>query len=918
MSYRLFTALFLCPMENFCAINGEPVYSYSEIEKLRRNINDLRIMPQKGCQEKFLASNADILFVGGNRGGGKMQPYDAKIITPFGIRTMGDLKVGSIISNPMTGGMERVIQIWEHGYKDVYRVFFSDGSSTECGLEHLWLIKRTNHISKTRRINRTGQEADWRVWSFEMIKDLLDSQKKKNKTQWKQNILIPVCAPVKFTKSGQCSNQKKNGVDPYLIGALLGDGCMSETVLKNNKVLLTSADKEVTQQFINNGFVPIEVSDKRSSASSYYFKDKELLDAIAKLGLNNCKSDTKFIPCCYKFGTVEERIAIVQGLLDTDGTVDCRGHISYTTTSMQMAVDLQFILRSLGAVVTLTKRESGYKKNGEYIPCKDSYDLYIKAKNADSLFRLTRKKNRCRPFNGGVSDVCRRIVGYEYVGKKLCRCITVDDPNSLYLTDDFIVTHNSFALLLEVLKDIKNKNTNCLILRNEKGDLENLINKSYRLFNPFGKYNKSINDMTWYFNNGGKLGFSYFSDTLNDFKVRFQGKEYNYIGVDEITHISYEKFKYLITCNRNAFGLRNRFLGSCNPDSESWVYLFIQWWLDDEGFPIPERDGKVRFCFMNGDNIADIYWGDTPEEVYEQCSGLIDGLWREEYEALGFDKMTMFIKSVSFIKGDLAENIALITSDPNYVANLAQQGDEQRMKDLLGCWKPLSRGSDLIKTEDMERFFTNTHQTESGIRRASCDIAFEGGDNLVLMLWIGNHIDDIFVCRVNGKEAPKLVQMKLKEWGVLESNFVYDLNGIGQSFKGYFPNATGFNNMGAPIASSPAERDSIKYMYSSLKSQCAYMLIQDFLSRAISINPRLLDMKFSGNGYKSLALRHILLKERKALQKVEKDTGFAIIDKKTMKRYVGHSPDFIESMIYKKVFDIKQQKAKPRFTIKYR
>lgn len=476
----------------------------------------------------------------------------------------------------------------------------------------------------------------------------------------------------------------------------------------------------------------------------------------------------------------------------------------------------------------------------------------------------------------------------------------------------------SFALLLEVLKDIKNKNTNCLILRNEKGDLENLINKSYRLFNPFGKYNKSINDMTWYFNNGGKLGFSYFSDTLNDFKVRFQGKEYNYIGVDEITHISYEKFKYLITCNRNAFGLRNRFLGSCNPDSESWVYLFIQWWLDDDGFPIPERDGKVRFCFMNGDNIADIYWGDTPEEVYEQCSGLIDGLWREEYEALGFDKMTMFIKSVSFIKGDLAENIALITSDPNYVANLAQQGDEQRMKDLLGCWKPLSRGSDLIKTEDMERFFTNTHQTESGMRRASCDIAFEGGDNLVLMLWIGNHIEDIFVCRVNGKEAPKLVQMKLKEWGVLESNFVYDLNGIGQSFKGYFPNATGFNNMGAPIASSPAERDSIKYMYSSLKSQCAYMLIQDFLSRAISINPRLLDMKFSGNGYKSLALRHILLKERKALQKVEKDTGFAIIDKKTMKRYVGHSPDFIESMIYKKVFDIKQQKAKPRFTIKYR
>ena len=81
------------------------------------------------------------------------------------------------------------------------------------------------------------------------------------------------------------------------------------------------------------------------------------------------------------------------------------------------------------------------------------------------------------------------------------------------------------------------------------------------LYSQHGNYNRSINDMTWNFNKGGNLQFSYFSGGFDDFKVRFQGRQYNYIGIDEITHVSYEKFKYLITNNRNAFGLRNRFWG---------------------------------------------------------------------------------------------------------------------------------------------------------------------------------------------------------------------------------------------------------------------------------------------------------------------------------------------------------------------
>lgn len=473
----------------------------------------------------------------------------------------------------------------------------------------------------------------------------------------------------------------------------------------------------------------------------------------------------------------------------------------------------------------------------------------------------------------------------------------------------------SFSLLMEGLKDVNNKNFNSLILRNEKDDLLDLINTSYTLYSQFGQYNKSTNDMTWYFKRGGKLKFSYYADSYEDFKKRFQGKQYSFIGIDEITHSEYAKFKYLITCNRNASGIRNRFWGTCNPDPDSWVRVFIDWWIGEDGYPIPERDGVLRYCFMDGDTPNSIYWGNTPEDVYEQCKDIIDPLWNESYEALGFNKITMFVKSVTFVRAALADNVKLIASDPNYAANLAQQDEEQRMRDLLGNWNYKSTGDDMIKMDDMERFYNNTEQIgERPIRIASCDIAFEGGDSLVLWLWEGWHITDLFVCRADAKTQLAVVKQKLAEWGVQESNFIFDLQGVGQTFRSFFPDSVGFNNQEPPIATSSTERNSIKRMYANLKSQCAYLFAQKIRRGEVSINNRLLDLKFSGDGFMKVPLRNVLMKERKAIRANEDaaDKGFSIINKKTMKKFVGHSPDYIESLIFRVYFDLKRKHNKPK------
>ena len=473
----------------------------------------------------------------------------------------------------------------------------------------------------------------------------------------------------------------------------------------------------------------------------------------------------------------------------------------------------------------------------------------------------------------------------------------------------------SFSLLMESLKDIYNPYYNSILLRNEKDDLLDLINTSYILYGQMGQYNKSISDMTWYFKNGGKLKFSYLADSYDDFKKRFQGKQYSFIGIDEITHCSYEKFKYLITCNRNAYGIRNRFYGTCNPDPDSWVRKFIDWWIGEDGLPIDERDGIIRYCFMEGDSPDSIYWGNTPEEVYNQCKHIIDPLWKDAYEELGFNKVTMYVKSVTFIQGRLEENITLIASDPNYAANLSQQNEEQRARDLEGNWNFKATGDDLIKMSDMDRFYSASAQIEKGIRYVSADIAFEGGDFCVMWLWIDLHIKDVFVMRENSANTETMFMAKLNEWGVREENVIYDYWGVGQAISGHVKRAVKFTGTQKP-------EKQFENSYKNVKSQCAEMLAHYIQDGKISIEPRLLDLKFSGKKgkYQKVALKDILMKERKCIRHKDNSNigGFELINKEGMIKAVGYSPDFFESLIYRMYFEINKKKIfKPKGMLRY-
>jgi hypothetical protein len=164
------------------------------------------------------------------------------------------------------------------------------------------------------------------------------------------------------------------------------------------------------------------------------------------LGLTGTRAVSKFIPYIYKFNGVADRVALLQGLLDTDGSVDGASRIEFSTVSKQLARDVIELVQSLGGTATLSERIPTYTYQGQRRQGRRSYRLNIALPAEIRPFRLSRKANRYthRP----KYPPSRAITEVQYVGRKQAQCIAVDAPDHLYVTDDYIVTHNTMIGML--------------------------------------------------------------------------------------------------------------------------------------------------------------------------------------------------------------------------------------------------------------------------------------------------------------------------------------------------------------------------------------------------------------------------------------------------------------------------------------
>lgn len=365
-----------------------------------------------------------------------------------------------------------------------------------------------------------------------------------------------------------------------------------------------------------------------------------------------------------------------------------------------------------------------------------------------------------------------------------------------------------------------------------------------------------------------------------------------YILIEELAEHTRENLDTLfslLASNRTTSGVRSKCVCTCNPVGKSnKLRHLLDWYIDpDTDTIIKERDGVVRYFHRYGDDVTDIAWGNSPEEVYENINV------RAKIDKLVYETgcpYTDFITSLVFIEGDFADNEILKVSDPKYMNRIAARGTESTTNDIVGVWRDIDSGSSMLSMEDMNRLFSNSERRD-GFMRASADVALKN-DFLVLYAFDGHHVCDIETLRgAMSDDVIPFIERFLARNGVRKENFTYDQNGLGmwlsesQAFKG---KAVPFNNKSAP---------SDNRMWNNLKSECAEKFVNAVKAGEFSISEDVLNRKFYDKKKREYTVRDRLMEERRALKRKDgADARFEIIGKPQMKLEVGHSPDFIEAM----------------------
>ena len=366
----------------------------------------------------------ELVIVAGRPSMGKAQPLDSRLKTPGGWKAMGEIQVGDALAS-LDGEPSIVTGVFPQGLREVYRVSFSDGRSAECCAEHLWRV----------------HYRDWdapRTVSTDELAGLLAKRRYAHRL-WIDQV------------DGRFGHDEPLPLDPWLLGALIGDGKLSGSSL----VFSTAAPEmlEAVRATAGSGIALHHqsrydwrlVNARPAEAKGNGGRPNRVMNALRELGLWGLASHEKFIPETYLSANRESRLALMRGLLDTDGWVEKWGSIRFCTTSFRLASQVVDLARSLGGWSTLRDKRTNYSYQGVRREGRRAFVVNIHHRDPRSLVSLAAKRDRLpqapkrawRPVVTGITRTRTTAV----------QCIAVSHPSRLYVTDDYVVTHNtSFAL----------------------------------------------------------------------------------------------------------------------------------------------------------------------------------------------------------------------------------------------------------------------------------------------------------------------------------------------------------------------------------------------------------------------------------------------------------------------------------------
>jgi hypothetical protein len=411
-------------------------------------------------------------------GTGKAQPLYSKVKTTDGWKEIKDIQLGDTIITP-SGKLSNITGIFPQGKQDIYRIYFKDGRYADCTLDHLWKIYHYKWKGTSTGV--------YRILSLNEFLSIWN--KSRDYTIDYKKFYIPLIDWIIND-----NNKKELPINPYLLGLLIGDGGFRSLT----SLTFSTSDSELITNIKNILDGEYEITKINKSKYNYIIKRKSIygsngniyMHTLKQLGLYNKLSNEKFIPKIYKESSNLQKLNLLKGLMDTDGTADKSGSISFSSTSYQLAKDVQELVWSLGGIAKIVPKDKYYTYKGERKLGKKSYTVYIRVPYPSKMFTLNRKKKKVSNYQY-TNNLRLEITNIEKINKYEAQCIMIDDNEHLYITDNHIVTHNTYWISNNVTEHLPHiKPSEMLFVTSRSLIVEQQVKEDGIIkFNPNSKYN---------------------------------------------------------------------------------------------------------------------------------------------------------------------------------------------------------------------------------------------------------------------------------------------------------------------------------------------------------------------------------------------------------------------------------------------
>jgi hypothetical protein len=770
--------------------------------------------PLPGPQTAAYYATADVVGYGGAAGGGKGLGTDTEIATPRGWTTMGDVQPGDKVFDEQ-GEPCNVLAVSEVHNRPCYRLTFDDDTQVVTDDMHRWLTYDSKELAAltrrdpewraARRARRPSNAKGNKSAAFVAAISKANATRVATqpaptgtvrttpqicdtvKVRGRANHAVPVTRPL-FLPSADLP------IPPYVLGVWLGDG-------SQNSGRVAGIDDEVWHCVEAHGY---KVSHHKAKVSHCVLGLQTQLRAAGLL-------DNKHVPEAYMHASIPQRLALLQGLMDTDGHAAEDGGCEFVNTRKHLSEAVYDLVVSLGVKATI--REGLAKLNGRDCGSKWS----VRFTTNLPVFRLPRKVARLKQRTRRTQKM-RYIVACEPVPSVPTKCIEVDSPSRLFLiTRALIPTHNSDLGIGKALT----QHQRSAIFRREATQLTGIIDRLAEILGDRDGYNGQ--ERIWRAAGPRKVQLEFGSVPNAGDERKYQGRPKDFLMLDETTNFLEQQVRFLMGWVRTTDPKqRCQVFMPFNPPTNAegrWVIPFFAPWLD-KNHPVPAAPGEERYFVV------------------------MDGVEREWYDGTPFTYKGELItpQSRTFIASRVTDNPFLVGT--GYMATLQALPEPLRSQMLYGDFTAGMEDSpwQVIPTAWVEEAMRRWEKkvTKPRMDSMGIDVARGGQDNTVIAKRHGDWFDELLAYpATQTPDGPTVAALALANRRD-KAPIHIDVIGVGASPYDFL-RAAPAQVIGVNFANSASESDkSGTLQFANMRAQCWWKLreaLDPANNRAIALPP---------------------------------------------------------------------------------